>query len=137
MSRSAVHLFTTAGVGIVLVLDDAAKVALLRNSLASTAVRLGRDRCPTWVRELVDDLPTHPTPSAATTFDNADGSPHTLLMTYTEAADRLGLSKSTVGRMVARGQLTTVGRRVTLASVLAVGSGRGQRPPRGTGGTQQ
>jgi len=105
---------------VVLLDVDANVLWHLEVALARYTLDIGRDRVPHALAEVVVAIRRHRQPLAATSLDTSPSSIHDGLVTFTEASERLRVSKRTVSRRVNAGHLTTVGRRITAASVTAL-----------------
>jgi hypothetical protein len=110
------------------VLTVTEEVALehIAKGLSDHTMRRGADFVPAVIPKAVALLsqPSRSLPltSLATALDLSHGP----LVSHAVAAEFLHCSRSTVGRLVARGDLDTVGRRIVVASLTALAmSGRG------------
>lgn len=96
------------------------EAAHVQSAIQEYIHRRGRTRVPSRLIELVDDLAAitrHKSPYPATRLAHPRLPADSGLLSYSQAAQRLGVSARTVSRMVANNELETVGRRITRASV--------------------
>lgn len=101
---------------LVVAVDDVGAWHLQR-AVAVYVAHLGRDVAPRCLTEIVSAISGQQQPVAATTIDTVAPVDQAALMSHSQAAEHLGVSRRTVGRLVATGKLTVVGRLVTRRSV--------------------
>lgn len=103
-----------------IVIANQLEASHLRNAIQEYVRRLGTDRVPTRMVQLISDLDAiarHMSPHPATSLAKHHQPADSDLLSYNQAANRLGVSTRTVSRMVSNNQLDAVGRRIKATSI--------------------
>jgi excisionase family DNA binding protein len=105
---------------VAVVLTSELEQAHMGRALEDHLFRHGRNQVPPGVVALSEALGRQTTLEQADCDQCGSALGQSVLMSYTEVAERLRVSKRTVSRLVADGRLETVGRRIRRSAVEAL-----------------